>query len=302
MAVLETGIQILVIEESPEDYALIQEYLHEEAENPAIEHIKTYADAKHYLTQSHSYDVILLDLDLPDASGETLVKNIMEISGKVPVIVLTDYENKQFGLKTLNIGVADYLLKDELNPFLLSKSISYSIERNRINQSLRESEKQYRDLFDLSPLPKWVYDRETLKFLDVNQQAIDYYGYSRDEFLSMTIKDIRPQEEVPKLELALNEQLNSTGLYKSGIHRHQKKNGDLIHVDIRSKKIDYNNRKAKMVVANDVTEQKYYADLEKLERDILGKNALGEYNFKTLIKEFVLGIEKLHPGAKCSIM
>jgi len=180
MSTLLEEINILVIEDNPGDFVLIQEYLHEEAERPEITHVSTFADAQEILKGSDVFDVILLDLTLPDASGESLVNDLVELSGEVPVIVLTGYENKEFGLKTLSLGIADYLLKDELNPFLLSKSISYNIERNRINRSLRESEKQYRALFDLSPLPKWVYDVETLEFLDVHKPAIDHYGYSRD--------------------------------------------------------------------------------------------------------------------------
>jgi len=275
MSTLLEEINILVIEDNPGDFVLIQEYLHEEAERPEITHVSTFADAQEILKGSDVFDVILLDLTLPDASGESLVNDLVELSGEVPVIVLTGYENKEFGLKTLSLGIADYLLKDELNPFLLSKSISYNIERNRINRSLRESEKQYRDLFDLSPLPKWVYDVETLEFLDVNKQAIDHYGYSRDEFLSMTIKDICLQEDVPLLEQTLEDSLNTQKFYEGGIHRHQKNNGDIIQVDITSKMISYDNRQAKMVVANDITERL------KTEK----KLALSEKRFKSLVQE-----------------
>ncbi len=267
-------MQALVIEDNTGDFVLIQEYLLEETEQAEIERATTFADAKERLTNSNFFDVILLDLDLPDASGEVLVQDVVGLAQQTPVVVLTGYENEQFGLKTLNMGAADYLLKDELNPFLLSKSISYSIERNRINQSLRESEKQYRALFDLSPLPKWVFDAKTLKFLDVNQRAIAHYGYSREEFLEMTIKDICPQEDLPILEQTLETSLNSPGFHESGIHRHKKKNGDIIQVDIRSTLITYGNRKAKIVVANDITDR---LETEK-------KLALSEKRFKSLVQ------------------
>ncbi len=193
MTVLGKNIRILVIEDNPGDFVLVEEYLLSEAEHPEIHHAETLAAASETIQNCDPFDAILLDLTLPDADGAALVKRIAELSQNTPVIVLTGYENKDFGLKTLSMGISDYLLKDELNPFLLSKSISYSIERNRINRSLRQSEKQYRDLFNLSPLPKWVFDTETLRFLDVNQMAIEHYGYSEEEFLTMTIKDIRPR-------------------------------------------------------------------------------------------------------------
>ncbi|MDZ7716402.1 MAG: PAS domain S-box protein [Balneolaceae bacterium] len=275
MAILEQNIHVLIIEDNPGDYVLIQEYLLEEAENPTIEHVKTFADAQKHLTEDNSFDSILLDLTLPDTSGETLVENIIDLAGQTPVIVLTGYENEQFGLKTLGMGIADYLLKDELNPYLLAKSISYSIERNRINQNLKKSEQQYRNLFDLSPLPKWVYDAETLKFLDVNQRAISHYGYTRDEFLSMTIRDIRPKEGIPAMEKAMENSLQAEGFYDAGTHTHRKKNGDLIQVHIRSKLITYGGRKAKIIIANDIT-QKIEAEREL---------RLSEQRFKSLVQE-----------------
>ncbi|MFZ0998081.1 MAG: PAS domain-containing protein, partial [Candidatus Sulfotelmatobacter sp.] len=71
--------------------------------------------------------------------------------------------------------------------------------RKRSEALLRESEERHRKLFDNNPHPTWVFDRETLRFLAVNDAAVHQYGYSRDEFLAMTLKDIRPPEDVPAL-------------------------------------------------------------------------------------------------------
>ncbi|MEL7833231.1 PAS domain S-box protein [Fodinibius sp. Rm-B-1B1-1] len=274
MAPLDKGTKILVIEDNKGDFVLIQEYLMEESSGTEIDRVSTFAEAKESIQNDTSYDIILLDLTLPDASGETLVRDIVSLSGDIPVIVLTGYENKEFSLKTLSMGVADYLLKDELNSFLLSKSISYSIERNRINKSLRESEKQYRDLFELSPQPKFVYDIKTLNILDVNRRAIDHYGYSRKEFLSMTIRDIRPKEEIPDLEETLEKSLQTKGIFESGVHTHQKKNGARIKVNIKSTFITFKGQEARIVVADDVT------DRLKTERQL----ALSEQRFKSLVQ------------------
>ncbi len=275
MAALNQDLDIIVIEDNRGDFVLIQEYLLKEVEHPHIQHASTLSEAADLLEKDFDFDVILLDLTLPDASGESLVRYVIELSEQTPVIVLTGYENKDFGLKTLSMGIADYLLKDELNPFLLSKSISYSIERNRITQSLRESEEQYHNLFDLSPLPKWVYDANTLRFLDVNKRAIDHYGYSREEFLSMTIKDIRPKEEIPVLEQTLEDSLHTDGIFESGIHTHQKKDGTLIQADIRSTHITFEGHSARMVVADDVTDR---LETEK-------QLALSEKRFRSLVQD-----------------
>jgi PAS domain S-box-containing protein len=137
-------------------------------------------------------------------------------------------------------------------------------ERKISDLLLLESEKRYSDLFDLSPLPKWVVDIETLRFLDVNAAAIKKYGYSRDEFLSMTIKDIRPPEDAAKVEKIVNEPVEPNLLINRGTFTHKKKSGELIQVDIQSNSMDYRGKKAKLIIAHDITDQlKHIIEIEK---------------------------------------
>lgn len=155
--------------------------------------------------------------------------------------------------------ISAYPTEDGLSVFF--KDIT---ERKIANLLLLESEKRYSDLFDLSPLPKWVVDIETLRFLDVNVAAIKKYGYSRDEFLSMTIRDIRPQEDIAKVEKLIKEPGNTDGLTKRGTFVHKKKDGELIQVDIQSNCMDYKGKKAKLIIAHDITDQlKHIIEIEK---------------------------------------
>jgi PAS domain S-box-containing protein len=186
-----------------------------------------------------------------------LVKKIIEMAENVPVIVLTGYDDKDFGIKTLSIGVSDYLLKDELTSSILYKSIAYSIERNRISIQLNESEKKYRNLFQLSPLPMWVYDIETLKFLNINDAAIKHYGYTKEEFLNMTIKEIRPIDERKYIEdIVAKRRIDRA--FHHGVFRHIKNSGEIIHVDIQSNEIIFNNNRARLVLATDISERINY--------------------------------------------
>lgn len=124
--------------------------------------------------------------------------------------------------------------------------------------ALIESEEKYYRMFEDSPQPMWIYDINTLEFLEVNEAAILHYGYSRNEFLSMTIKDIRPIEDVTKL---LDDVSSTIRPYNNaGIWRHLKKNGELIYVNIKSHEVMYNKRIARHVLANDITDIKIAQD------------------------------------------
>ena len=137
---------ILVIEDNPGDFALVEEFLLEKIEAPEISHVPNFKGAKEILTTARNpFDIILLDLSLPDKTGLPLIQEIVEISLSAPVIVLTGYADFAFGVKSLSSGVSDYILKDELTALSLYKSIVYSTERKRIISDLEESEKRARN-------------------------------------------------------------------------------------------------------------------------------------------------------------
>ncbi|MBI2472108.1 MAG: PAS domain S-box protein [Planctomycetes bacterium] len=122
--------------------------------------------------------------------------------------------------------------------------------------ALKESHAHYEMLFETNPHPMWVVDQETLEFLAVNRAAINQYGYSRQEFLAMTIKDIRPPEDIPKLVDYLT--LEKAGIEPdfAGVWKHRKKDGTIIDVEITRNSISFYGRKAFIVLAHDVTERR----------------------------------------------
>ena len=124
-------------------------------------------------------------------------------------------------------------------------------ERKQAEAELRASEERYRLLFKNNPHPMWVYDLETLKFLAVNQAAIQHYGYTRNEFLNMTVADIRPPEDVPKLLENISQV--DVGIEFAGVWQHLKKDGTIIDVEITSYALIFDSRKAELVLAHDVT-------------------------------------------------
>lgn len=114
------------------------------------------------------------------------------------------------------------------------------------------SEENYKLLFHNNPLPMWTYDKKSLKFLNVNDAAVEHYGYSREEFLQMTILDICPEEE--KEKNILNDTSDAEWVQKK-CWRHKKKNGEIIFVNIEGKILDAGKTQQTLVLAKDITEQ-----------------------------------------------
>ena len=256
MTLRNKHLHILIVEDNTGDYILIEEFLKEEVGTPLITRTNTLTETKQLLIGDEDFDIILLDLSLPDSTGEELLTQIIQLVDHIPIIVLTGYSDKHFGIKALSLGISDYLLKDELSAPLLAKSISYSIERKRISIQLEESEEKYRNLFHFSPTPMWVYDMDNFHFLDVNEAAIRNYGFGREEFLSMTIKDIRPKEDIIRLEDAVQFSKKNPSTFFTGEFRHKKKSGEIFEVEIQSNVIEFNGIKSEIVLATDITKKK----------------------------------------------
>lgn len=126
-------------------------------------------------------------------------------------------------------------------------------EEARARQPADAGELRYRQLFESNPLPMWVYDLETLRFLDVNEVACARYGWSRDEFLAMTILDIRPPEDAPAVRDSVRD--TPARVFSSGIWRHRLKNGDIILVEITSHEMEFMGRRTRFVCPLDVTQR-----------------------------------------------
>lgn len=114
-------LNILVVEDNPGDIILIEEYLRSKIAHATIHQALNFTDAKKRLLQKNDLDIILLDLSLPDAGGESLIRDMITLASETPIIILTGYSDQEFSIKTLSLGIADYLVKDELNPVNLKR-------------------------------------------------------------------------------------------------------------------------------------------------------------------------------------
>jgi PAS domain S-box-containing protein len=127
------------------------------------------------------------------------------------------------------------------------------VQRRATEAELLKSREQFRHLFLNNPLAMWIYDRDTLRFLEVNDAAIENYGYSRAEFLAMGLADIRPPEEVDRLKEVLKQ--DAAIHEQSSNWRHRRKNGEVITVDVFTHEIAIEGHNARLAVVLDVTQR-----------------------------------------------
>jgi PAS domain S-box-containing protein len=147
-------------------------------------------------------------------------------------------------------------IRDRLDDIVGFRGLARDItERKQVELALRDSEERYRLLFESTPQPMWVYDEETFGFLTVNEAATRTYGYTRDEFLSMTVDDIRPNENTPALVIKNN--MNPDKPVISGPWEHRTKDKQTIDVEITSHPVLFDGKNGQLVIVNDVTERKF---------------------------------------------
>jgi PAS domain S-box-containing protein len=173
----------------------------------------------------------------------------------IPFILVSGTIGEQAAIESLKAGATDYLLKQQPDrlPSAVRRAVQEAEERARLRAAeteLRNSEEQYRLLFQGNPNLMWVFDFETLAFLEVNEAAIQHYGYSREEFLTKTLVDIRLAEKdgQPKT-------LSPDTADRSIIWRHRRKDGSLIDVEVVWSPIVFGERFAALTMATDMTER-----------------------------------------------
>ena len=162
--------------------------------------------------------------------------------------------------------------------------------RHQAQERIRRAEAQFRALFERNPLPFWVFDEATLRFLAVNEAAIAAYGYSREEFLAMSVFGIRPPEQRPAVEAALNqrrEQARTADV--EGIWVHQRRDGTCLDVRVFSSSIEFAGRAARLVLAEDISERVAY------ERDLAWR---ATHDSVTGLKRLPVVIEELNAQSR----
>lgn len=202
--------------------------------------------------------------------------------------VVENYETKRIRKdgKLIDISITVWPLKDaEGNLVGLSKIIQDITEHKEVEQKVAESEGKYKNLFENSPLPMWVLEIPSLKFLAVNQTSINNYGYSREEFLNMSVYELVPAGE---RERVLNVDRAKLGYQlPSKYWIHMKKSGALVYVEVTSLEILFEGKRARMVISLDVTERIESEErIRKLDEDFINT----QLRYRSIIDNSLLAI------------
>jgi PAS domain S-box-containing protein len=216
------------------------------------------------------YDLLLIDYNMPFLGGIDVIRTLAAKKTLPPTIMVTGEGNELVAVEALKLGAADYLVKDvdmkylDLLPSVIDQILykqQLIRERQHMVEAVKASEERYRLLFDNNPIPSMVYDLQTLRFMAVNDAAVLHYGYTREEFLFLTINDIYTGEEMPALLKVLSKL--DKGEKQTGVWKHRLKSGSVIDVEITSHCLTLNEIRAHVILANDITERK------KLEEDLM---------------------------------
>ena len=207
----------------------------------------------------NSYDVVLADYQLAGWTGIDALRMIERLGLNLPLILVTGMLGEERAVQCIKLGAADYVLKDQL--LRLPTAVRHALEQKaareesaRNTRAREESAANFRFLFAKNPIPMMLCDRETLRYLEVNDVCVEQYGYSREEFLQMRATDIRTPEETARLAEFLRQDVIQPT--HAGIWKHRTKNGQTIETEIMLHHMDFAGRPAWLIAAINVTEKR----------------------------------------------
>ncbi|MEO5338048.1 MAG: response regulator [Magnetospirillum sp. WYHS-4] len=209
----ELTIRVLLVEDNPSDARLVEMMLTEKPDSAfLVDRVARLSDAVRLIGEK-SFDVVLLDLGLPDSSGLETASAMVEAAPSLPIVVLTGLDDEEIGMEAVRRGVQDYLVKDHIDSSLVRRAARYAIDRHAAFQVLRHQLAFQQQMIDALPLPVFYTDA-TLAVLGCNRVFEELTGLERFDLLGGHVHEVLPEG----LAAALSEEdLGEVGV--SRIHR-----------------------------------------------------------------------------------
>jgi PAS domain S-box-containing protein len=249
-------LRILHLEDNPLDSQLVRDQLEMAGVAAEVRLVSNRADFLAAMANG-KWDLILADYRLPDFTGVEALALFRQSDTVTPFILLSGTIGEDVAVNALKAGATDYVLKQkrERLPSSIQRAVAEAGERSRREAAedvLRQSEKQYRLLFQGNPHPMWVFDLEKQEIIEVNEAAILHYGFSREEFLRMKLSDLRVAGKGP------NEVIHGMGS-KGVVWPHRHKSGRVMDMEIVWSPLAFQGRLAALAMATDVTDRRRLA-------------------------------------------
>jgi PAS domain S-box-containing protein len=251
-----TPLSVLIVEDSEDDALLSLRELRRGGFDVSFERVQTAPDMRAALDKG-GWDLILSDYTMPSFSAPEAFGVLRSRDLDVPFIIISGTVGEETAVLAMKLGVHDYLVKGKLARLVpaVERELREAEGRRahrRAEKNLSVAEAKYLAIFEASPLAMWVFNIETLGFVAVNEAAVRQYGYSRAEFMGMTLVDIRPEEDAEA-----NREAASTGASSQGAEpgQHRRKDGSIVLVEIEAHDLVFAGRAARLVLVIDVTER-----------------------------------------------
>jgi two-component system cell cycle sensor histidine kinase/response regulator CckA len=248
--------RVLVVEDNPADVRLLQEALYEVgAIDVRLAAAGTLRQAEEQL-RDHQFDVVLLDLSLPDTDGLDGLERLQQSSPQLPVLVLTGRNDADLAVRAVRDGAQDYLVKGQVDGHLLVRAMRYAAERKQVMRKLKESEERFRSLLENAlDIITIIRADGSIKYASPATQRV--LGYAPDELTGTALRELIHPEDEERTRNALNS-LNEGGAASTLECRVRTKAGDWRVVEAIGRRLMNDpNIQGFVVNARDVTERKF---------------------------------------------
>lgn len=277
-----TTLDILLIEDNLAEAGLIKDQLSEvKGQQYSVEHIQYLAQGLDLL-RDRNFDVIILDLGLPDSQGLDTLTELRNHEKHTPAIVMTVLDDEEMALKSLDMDIQDYLIKSEITSSILKRSIRYAMQRKRSAEELRRSELKFATIFQVAPVLLDISKPVDGEIIEVNETMLTTCGYQREEMVGRTAQQLCIWEnptDRDKVVRALLEQ----GPVRDLVINFKDKSGQLVNGLLSAELLEIEGERYMLSLVKDITEQKRIeAEIKRLNASLASRADELEYSNEEL--------------------